>query len=146
MRRGRHLPLVELPEGTTTCCDGVLRAGADQLPVMQQPIVGTTAWWALWGRRNLVESVNSSLQGGFTHIGRGYRQTFSSARITMFLAHKIAGYNRWALKAWRRLQMYRLHLREVFKREQRKPRKDRRTRFADMNLITTPIAGPDAPR
>lgn len=34
MRKGRHLPLVELPEGTTRCCDGILRVDADQLPMM----------------------------------------------------------------------------------------------------------------
>lgn len=55
--------------------------------MMQLPFVGTRAWWAFWGRRNIVESVNAGLKGGFTDISRGHVQTFSSTRILFFLAH-----------------------------------------------------------
>lgn len=145
MRRSRDKPLVGLPEGATSCCDGVLSIGADQLPLMQDTIFGTPAWAQSYGRRNIVESVNASLKGGFTSIDRGYVRSLKTTRIVLLFAHTLAGYNRWAIKSWAKLQE---HLADVAtkQRRERKPRKDRLKRFCDLDLVTAlRVPGPEPP-
>jgi hypothetical protein len=143
MRRSRDKPLVVLPEGTTSCCEGILSIGADQLPLMQDTVFGTPAWSRSYGRRNIVESVNAGVKGGFTNIDRGYIRSLKSTRIILLFAHTLAGYNRWAIKSWRKLQS---HLADVASKErrERKPRKNRLKRFCDLDLVTA-VPGPDPP-
>jgi hypothetical protein len=102
MRRDRQAPLIVLPEGAN-CCDGILLVGADRLPLQQPTIVGTRAWWTAWGRRNLVETANGALHGGFIEIDKGYVQLLDSGRIDGPLAHGLAGYNRWVMRQWKRI-------------------------------------------
>ena len=102
MRRSRKGPLVEIPNGAS-CCEGTLLVAAGQLPLQQQTIVGTRAWWHDWGRRNPVESVNGALHGDFIEIDKGYHRLSDSGRIDGVLAHGLAGYNRWSTNQWRRI-------------------------------------------
>lgn len=62
-----------------------------------------SAWWLDWGRRNPVESVNGALHGDFIEIDKGYHRLADSGRIDGVLAHGLAGYNRWAMRQWRRI-------------------------------------------
>lgn len=139
MRKSRKGKLVKLPAGATQCCSGVFSVGADQLPMQQQAVFGTTAWWQSWGRRSIVESVNSALKGAFTSIERGYVRTMDSIRISMLLAHTLAGYNRWALRSWNQLQSY---LREKSSKAKRAARSKRLKRFDDLALAVTATAPP----
>jgi hypothetical protein len=141
MRNARKTPLIELPENSTRCCDGIISVGADQLPLMQETIFGTAAWSKSYGRRNIVESVNAALKGGFTTIERGYTRSLKTARIILGLAHTLAGYNRWTIKSWRKLQS---HLAEENVKDKRKPRKNRLKRFDDIALATV-APGPEPP-
>jgi hypothetical protein len=102
MRASRTAPLVELG-AHERCCDGVLHVGADRLPLMQPTIVGTSAWWQAWGRRNLAETVNSMLHGGFIDIDKNFVRLLNTGRIDGLLAHSLAGYNRWAMRQWDRI-------------------------------------------
>jgi hypothetical protein len=136
MRQSRNQPLVELEESTTSCCDGIISLGADQLALMQETIFGTTAWWSSYGRRNIAESANGGLKGGFTDINRGYVRSLITMRIILLFAHTLAGYNRWAIKSWHKLQE---HLNGIATQEssKRKPRSNRLKRFCDLELVTT---------
>lgn len=102
MRRSRKGPLVEVPNGRKWA-EPALLVPAGQLPLQQRTIVGTRAWWADWGRRNPVESVNSALHGDFISIGKHYVRLSDSGRIDGLLAHGLAGYNRWCMNQWRRV-------------------------------------------
>lgn len=134
MRNGRKGKLVKLPTGTSACCSGVFSVGADQLPMQQAAIFGTTAWWQSWGRRSIVESVNSALKGAFTTIERGYVRTMETTRISILLAHTLAGYNRWALRSWKQMQKY---LKEKTVKAKRTSREKRLKRFEDLPLAVT---------
>ncbi len=137
MRLARSKPLVTLPEGEK-CCEGTVSVGADQLPLMQRTIFGTPAWAASYGRRNAVESVNAAFKGQFTSIDRGFVRSLQTVRILLLFAHTIAGYNRWAVQSWQKLQR---HLADVKQhtRKIRKPRERRLKKFSDFVPPTSVI-------
>ncbi len=120
MRLSRTRPLVEISK-RDTCCDGVVSVGADQLPMMQNAIFGTPAWAKSYHRRNLVETVNAMLKRNFTNISKGYVRSLITARIILVLAHTLAGYNRWALLSWARMQRHLAREAERPKRRKRRP-------------------------
>jgi hypothetical protein len=93
MRRSRQIPLVSVPEETTTCCSGILSATAAQLPLWQRLPFGTTAWRASMGRRQVAESANAALKGGFVDIGRKFFRVFGLAKLTVLLAFTVASFN-----------------------------------------------------
>lgn len=136
MRKSRKGPLVPLPKDHDVG-PKFLTIGADQLPLMQPTIVGTSAWWAAWGRRNIVETVNSQLHGGFIDIGKGYVHVLDTGRIDGLLAHGLAGYNRYETRQFKRV--HRLLAADdpdalPPEKPQRKPRGDRLRRFEDLPL------------
>ena len=100
----------------------------------QKTIFGTTAWWKAWGRRNIVESANAAFHGEFVDIGRNYTRFLKTAKIKLFLAHTIAGYNRRTVHQWLRLQKLVVDRAPV--KTRRKARTGRRRRYED--LATTP--------
>jgi len=67
------------------------------LSFWQRTLYGTTAWHAVTGTRSMIEAVNSHLHGAtgtLTEINRGYTRSLDSGRISLYMAHTIAGYNR----------------------------------------------------
>jgi hypothetical protein len=95
---------VTLPDGADL---STVTAGADQLPLRQPCLYGTTAWTTAWtkaeGKRQLVETANSFLHGAngaITDIGRGYKRLRDSGRIKLFLTFTIVGYNRSRIHVW----------------------------------------------
>jgi hypothetical protein len=140
MRRPRTAPRYDLPRGVA-CCDRILLVGAGALPMMQPTIVGTTAWWEVWGRRNIVETVNSQLHGGFVEIDKGYVHLLHSDRIEVALAHTLAGYNRHEIKQFMRVnRLLDADHPEALppERKKRRPRRNRVARFADLSPHTRP--------
>ncbi len=110
-------------------------ADTDTTFLDQKAIFGTTAWWKVWGRRNIVESANAAFHGEYVDIGRNYTRFLKTAKIKMFLAHTIAGYNRRTIKQW-------LRLREpgdtqAPAKARRKTRKNRRRRYEDLPSAKT---------
>jgi hypothetical protein len=101
MRRTKQGPLIDAPTGK--CCDGTVTAGADALPWSQPTIYGTSAWHDAYGRRPLVETVNSFLHGGFVDIDRGFVRLLNSGRITLFMTATAVGLNRWRVRRWERM-------------------------------------------
>ncbi len=130
MRNSKSAPLVALAEGVSTCCDGVVSVGADQLPLRQRTIVGTTAWHAAFARRNLIETVNSELKDTFVRLDAGFVRTFNSTKISMALAFTLAGYNHRALSRWNKDQE--LRALDVGQPKKRKPRTGRLARWEDI--------------
>lgn len=145
MRQSKDKPLVHIPNGAH-CCEGVLTLGANELPLMQPTIVGTPAWHAAYGRRNLAETFNSFMHGGFVDIDKGYVCLLEApgreGRIDILVAHTIAGANRWVSKNWNRIraQLSDDKDREPARTTTRKPRRDRAARFEDL-----PKRGNDPP-
>lgn len=78
--------------------------GADQLPLMQPTMVGTRAWHQAYGRRNLAETVNALLHGGYTEIDKGYVRMVNSGRISTMVSYTIAGLNRSIVRTWMRIR------------------------------------------
>jgi hypothetical protein len=93
MRRSRKIPLVPDLEGSTTCCSGILSATAAQLPLWQRLPFGTTAWRVSMGRRQVAESANAALKGGFVDIGRKFFRVFGLTKLTVLLSFTIASFN-----------------------------------------------------
>ena len=93
MRRGSAVPMVSVPEGAERCCSGIITAMPAELPLWQKIPFGTTAWRLSMGRRQLVESANAALKGGFVDLGRGFFRVFGVTKMTVFLAFSVAGFN-----------------------------------------------------
>lgn len=93
MRRSRRVPLVPGHEGTGECCSGILSATAAQLPLWQRLPFGTSAWRVSMGRRQVAESANAALKGGFVDIGRKFFRVFGLAKLTILLSFTIASFN-----------------------------------------------------
>ena len=135
MRRNRSAPLVDLPEGADL---STVTAGADQLPLCQPCLYGTTAWTVAEGKRQLAETGNSLLHGAngaMTDIGRGYTRLLDSGRLDLFVTFTIFGYNRSRIHVW--LRDHRMlpathpdALPPV--KTTRAPRKGRAKRFSDL--------------
>ncbi len=145
MRKSRTAPLVTLPDGADL---STVTAGADQLPLRQPCLYGTTAWTKAEGKRQLAETANSFLHGAngaITDIGRGYTRLRDSGRIKLFLTFTIVGYNRSRIHVW-------LHDHRMLAathpdalppvKKTRAPRKGRAKRFSDLGTPSGP--GPPA--
>ena len=133
-RRNKSSRLVQTDKKAKTCCTGLVTADTDTTFFDQKTIFGTTAWWKAWGRRNIVESANAAFHGEFVDIGRNYTRFLKTAKIKLFLAHTIAGYNRRTVYQWLRLQKLVVDRGPV--KTKRKARTGRRRRYED--LATTP--------
>jgi hypothetical protein len=142
MRGSRDAPVVELPEGASHA-EGTITLGAGELPLMQDTIVGTRAWYEAYERRNVAETFHSFLHGGFVDIDKGFVRIVESAagigRIDVLLAHTLAGVNRWQVQNWvciRRLLDGDNHESSTRKTGQRrKPRSNRLPRFEDLSEL-----------
>lgn len=94
MRNSRRAPLVDLPENADV---STVTAGADQFPLYQPCLFGTTAWTIAEGKRQLAETANSFLHGSagaLTDIGRGFNRMLDSGRLKLFVTFSLVGYNR----------------------------------------------------
>lgn len=100
MRYPHTVPLVAVE--ATKCCDGTFTTQAEELPLWQRCIFGTSAWAASYGRRNIVESVNAGFQQQFTSFKKGYTQVFTTTKVTLMTAFSAVGYNLDRARAWRR--------------------------------------------
>jgi hypothetical protein len=75
------------------CCDGILTAMPVELPWWQSITFGTTAWRISMGRRQVVESANSSLKGAFAHLSRGFFRVMGLVKMTALAGFTLAAYN-----------------------------------------------------
>jgi hypothetical protein len=101
MRRGAGCPLVPVAEDVGTCCSGILTAMPAELALWQKIPFGTIAWRLSMGRRQLVESANASLKGGFVDLSRGFFRIFGVTTVTVMLSFAVAGFN------WDRVRSFR---------------------------------------
>jgi hypothetical protein len=102
MRRSRRAPLVKVPGGR--CCGGTLSAPPAELPHAQRISFGTTAWRISMDRRQVVESANAALKGGFTDISRGFFRVFGRVKMTVLLGFTVAAYNLDRIRSFRAKQ------------------------------------------
>ncbi len=105
MRRSRRAPLVQLPEGCTSCCRGTLSAPPAELPLTQRIPFGTTAWRISMHRRQVVESANAGLKGAFADLSRGFFRVFGRVKISVLLGFTIAAYNLDRVRSFRARQV-----------------------------------------
>ena len=101
MRTSRKSPLVLTPEGSTSCCSGILSAVPAELPLAQRIPYGTTAWRISMGRRQVVESVNAALKGSFVDLTRGFFRVFGRVKITVLLGFTLAAFNLERIRSFR---------------------------------------------
>ena len=101
MRNSRRVPLVELPEGVTRCCSGILSSVPAELALSQRIPFGTTAWRISMGRRQVVESVNSALKGAFVDLARGFFRVLGQVKMTVLLGFTLAAYNLDRVRSFR---------------------------------------------
>ena len=145
MRKNRTAPLVDLAEDADL---STVTAGADQLPLYQPCLYGTTAWTIAEGKRQLVETANSFLHGAagaITDIGRGFTRMLDSGRLELFVTFSLVGYNRSRVHQWLREQrlLDPSHPDALAPIEKhRAPRRGRANRYED--LPDPPGAGPPA--
>ncbi len=145
MRKNRTAPLVDLAEDADL---STVTAGADQLPLYQPCLYGTTAWTIAEGKRQLVETANSFLHGAagaITDIGRGFTRMLDSGRLELFVTFSLVGYNRSRVHQWLREQrlLDPSHPDALAPIEKhRAPRRGRANRYED--LPAPPGAGPPA--
>ena len=102
MRRSRRAPLVSVPDGK--CCHGTLSAPPAELPLTQRISFGTTAWQLSMDRRQVVESANAALKGGFADISRGFFRVFGRVKMTVLLGFTVAAYNLDRIRCFRAKQ------------------------------------------
>ena len=101
MRRSRRAPLVEVGEGVTECCSGILSVVPAELGLNQRIPFGTTAWRISMGRRQVVESVNAALKGAFVDLARGFFRVFGQVKMTVLLGFTIAAFNLDRVRSFR---------------------------------------------
>jgi len=104
MRRPATVPLVAVDRHAEACCDGILTGMAAELPLWQPIPFGTTAWRLSMGRRQVVESANAALKGGFADLSRGFLRVFGKTKMTVLLGFTIAGYNLDRIRSFRAKQ------------------------------------------
>jgi hypothetical protein len=102
MRRSRRAPLVTVPDGQ--CCKGTLSAPAAELPLKQRISFGTTAWRTSMDRRQVVESANAALKGGFADLSRGFFRVFGRTKMSILLGFTVAAYNLDRIRSFRAKQ------------------------------------------
>jgi len=131
----------------------MLTAGADQLPLYQPCLYGTTAWTIAEGKRQLAETANAFLHGAagaITDIGRGYTRMLDSGRLELLVTFTLVGYNRRRIHVWLREQrMLPVTHPDALApvKTTRAPRKGRVRRYEerrDEDLPAPPGAGPAA--
>jgi hypothetical protein len=93
--------MVEVPEGMTQCCSGILSAPPAELPFTQRIPFGTTAWRISMYRRQVVESANSALKGAFADLSRGFFRVFGQTKISVLLGFTLAAYNLDRVRSFR---------------------------------------------
>lgn len=101
MRLPRNRPLVFLPEGVEHCCEGTFSAPAAELPLYQKIPIGTTAWRISMNRRQVVESANAGVQGGFFDVAHGFVRVFGIVKVSFFLSFSLAAYNLDRIRSFR---------------------------------------------
>ncbi|MGO9911626.1 MAG: hypothetical protein ACLPQS_10740, partial [Acidimicrobiales bacterium] len=134
MRRPRRVPLVNLPEGETCCCDGTLTAPAVELPLTQRIPFGTTAWRISMDRRQVVESANAALKGSFVDVSRGFFRVFGRVKLSVLLGFTAAAYNLDRIRSFRAKQA------ELAGAPKRQPKRRRGTWGSDGDRAPEPPA------
>jgi hypothetical protein len=102
MRRSRTAPLVDVSR--SRCCEGILSVAAADLPLWQPIPFGTTAWRIAMGRRQVVESVNAALKGGYVDLARKFVRVFGLVKVTVLLGFTIAAFNLDRVQSFRAKQ------------------------------------------
>jgi len=92
---------VELRDDVRACCAGILSASPSELGLTQQIPFGTTAWRISMGRRQVVESVNVALEGGFVDLARGFFRVMGRVKMTVLLGFTLAAYNLDRVRSFR---------------------------------------------
>ena len=101
MRNSRRAPLVDLGDGVTECCTGILSVVPAELGLNQRIPFGTTAWRISMGRRQVVESVNAALKGAYVDLARGFFRVFGQVKMTVLLGFTVAAYNLDRVRSFR---------------------------------------------
>ena len=91
MRTSRRAPLVDVGDGVSQCCSGVISASPLELALAQRIPFGTTAWRISMGRRQVVESVNSALKGAFVDLAHGFFRVLGQVKVTVLLGSAVSG-------------------------------------------------------
>ena len=104
MRTSRQAPLVDLGDGVSRCCSGVISASPLELALAQRIPFGTTAWRISMGRRQVVESVNAALKGAFVDLARGFFRVLGQVKVTVLLGFTVAAYNLDRVRSFRAKQ------------------------------------------
>ena len=103
LRSPHHVPLVDA--SGDRCCDGTVTVTAPEIPLWQPYSFGTRVWHAAYGRRNLAETVNSSLKAQFKNFGsKGTFQVFTLTKVTLLVGCAIVGLNLDRSRSWQRRQ------------------------------------------
>lgn len=102
----RNAPLVTLPAGVRTCCEGTLSLPATYLNLIQAHAIpyGTTAHANAYGRRQIVETANSYLGGAYINLERSYSRLMGKTNRKFMLGVILAGLNRYIERSWRAKQ------------------------------------------
>jgi hypothetical protein len=101
MRGSRTAPQVFFDEPLERCCSGIISVMPAELPLAQRMPFGGTAWRKSYGRRQVVESANAGLKGGFVDLSRGFFRVFGTTKMTVLLGFTVAGYNLDRVRAFR---------------------------------------------
>ena len=145
MRASRNAPLVRLPEGSKSCCSGILSAAPVELPLAQRIPYGTTAWRISMGRRQVVESVNAALKGSFVDLARGFFRVFGRVKVSVLLGFTLAAFNLERIRSFRAKHSLAEDGSEIRGPRNRSPRTKRRRGTWTQIIEQRPQAPPDAP-
>jgi len=121
MRGSRSAPLVAI---SGEFLDTTFVSGADELLTTQPTIFGTTAFWKAYGRRNLTETANSQLKGRPIDLRRGFTRHTTRDKQALHIGAALLAHNLRIQRNWE----------ADTETEPRKPRADRRTRYADLEI------------
>jgi len=92
-------PLVSLPPGTRPAA--TISVSAADLPLRQRLPTGTAAHNISMGRRQIVETMNAQLKGGFVDLEKGQFRVFGTDKIEFLLGFTIAALNVRTVRMWR---------------------------------------------
>ncbi|MDA8356449.1 MAG: hypothetical protein M0Z95_09215 [Actinomycetota bacterium] len=93
MRNGASAELVDVASTRTTCCDGLLRASAQDLRFHMNPPPGTTAWRMSIGRQNQAENANSMMKSNFIRMDKKHMRVLGTPKSILLGAFDLCGYN-----------------------------------------------------
>ncbi|MHB8221191.1 MAG: hypothetical protein ACYDHU_12865, partial [Acidimicrobiales bacterium] len=93
MRNGPAAEPVDVVSNRSTCCDGLIRATAEDLRFHMDPPPGTTAWRMSIGRQNQAENANSMMKSNFVRTDKNHMRVLGTPKSILLGAFDLCGYN-----------------------------------------------------